>query len=149
VPGGKTSEDCNCHAVRAAARHVSQHYDHFLAPAGLRTSQFSILAKLKRKGPLTITELADDMAMDRTTLGRNIQPLQRDGLIRSEATADDRRAKQLRLSKQGEKRLDLARKGWHDAQAQFEKVFGAARSAELRTLLRAVVASEFAEPARR
>src|SRR5215470_18702715 len=74
-------EVCNCLAVRSAARHVTQLYDQFLAPIGLRITQFSILAKLKRRGPLTINALADVMAMDRTTLGRNIQPLERDGLI--------------------------------------------------------------------
>jgi len=80
-------EDCNCFAVRSAARHVTQLYDQLLAPAGLRVTQFSILAKLKRKGPLTINVLADDMVMDRTTLGRNIRPLERDGLISVEAAA--------------------------------------------------------------
>src|SRR5215510_6998746 len=60
-------EECNCFAVRAAARHVTQYYDQFLAPTGLRTTQYSILAKLKRKGPLTINALAEDMVMDRTT----------------------------------------------------------------------------------
>ena len=88
-----SSEECNCFAVRAAARHVTQYYDQFLAPTGLRTTQFSILAKLKRKGPLTINALAEDMVMDRTTLGRNILPLERDGLIRVEPAASDRRAK--------------------------------------------------------
>src|SRR6266566_9816310 len=58
--------ECNCHAVRAAARHITQAYDQFLAPAGLRTNQFSILAKLKRQGPLTINALAAEMVMDRT-----------------------------------------------------------------------------------
>ncbi len=77
----KTSEECNCFAMRAAARHLSQSYDRFLAPSGLRTTQFSILARLKRRGPLTINALAEDMVMDRTTLGRNILPLERDGLI--------------------------------------------------------------------
>jgi hypothetical protein len=68
------NEECNCFAVRATARHVSQSYDQFLALAGLRTTQFSILTKLKRKGPVTINTLAEDMVMDRTTLGRNILP---------------------------------------------------------------------------
>jgi DNA-binding MarR family transcriptional regulator len=84
------AEDCNCFAVRSAARHVSQFYDRFLAPTGLRTTQFSILAKLNRKGPLTINELAKDMIMDRTTLGRNVRPLERDGLIAIEAVQSDR-----------------------------------------------------------
>jgi DNA-binding MarR family transcriptional regulator len=142
------TEECNCYAVRAAARHVTQAYDQFLAPAGLRTTQFSILAKLKRKGPLTINALADEMAMDRTTLGRNILPLERDGLIRIEPVASDRRAKELHLTKAGENRLQAARKGWSAAQAQFERVFGAKRATDLRALLRAVIASEFAPAAR-
>ena len=139
-----SAEDWNCFVVRAAARHVTQCYDQFLASSGLRTTQFSILARLKRRGPLTISELAESMVMDRTTLGRNILPLERDGLIRIEATASDRRAKELHLTKDGEKRLDAARKGWHAAQARFEAVFGVKRAADLRALLRGVVASELA-----
>ena len=73
--------DCTCLAVRQAARHVTQFYDRHLASAGLRTTQFSILARLRRQGPITINTLADEMVMDRTTLGRNILPLERDGLI--------------------------------------------------------------------
>src|ERR1700724_4142107 len=80
-------EDCNCLAVRAEARHVTQFYDQFLAPTGLRTTQFSILSKLTRLRPLTINTLARDMVMDRTTLGRNILPLERDGLFRIDAAA--------------------------------------------------------------
>ena len=53
------AEECNCFAVRSASRHVSQFYDQFLIPVGLRTTQFSILAKLKRRGPLTINTLAE------------------------------------------------------------------------------------------
>ena len=142
-----TSEDCNCFAVRAAARHVTQFYDQFLAPTGLRTTQYTILAKLRRKGPLTINALAADMVMDRTTLGRNILPLQRDGLISVEPDAVDRRAKVLRLTKAGEKRLQAAREKWAAAQTRLESIFGSRRTAELRELLRSVAAREFAPPA--
>ena len=139
-----TPDECNCFAVRSAARHVTQFYDQFLAPSGLRATQFSILARLKRLGPLTIKVLARDMVMDRTTLGRNILPLERDGLIRIEATASDRRAKELHLTKAGEKRLQAAGKGWAAAQARFETTFGSRRAAELRQMLRALRASELA-----
>src|SRR5262249_23741948 len=122
----------------------TQSYDQFLAPAGLRTTQFSILAKLKRKGPMTINALAADLVMDRTTLGRNILPLERDGLISVAPGASDRPSKELRLTNQGEKRLGEARKGWSEAQKRFESAFGGRRTAELRGLLRAVVASELA-----
>ena len=62
---------CNCLALRQAARHVTQFYDQFLADAGLRTTQFSILAKLRRMGPLPINALAKELVMDRTTLDRD------------------------------------------------------------------------------
>jgi DNA-binding MarR family transcriptional regulator len=134
--------DCNCYAVRAAARHVSQAYDQFLAPSGLRATQFAILAELKRRGPLTINALAEHMVMDRTTLGRNILPLERDGLVRIQPSATDGRAKEINLTKAGEQRFHAARKGWGAAQARFESAYGAKRAAELRAMLRALVASE-------
>jgi DNA-binding MarR family transcriptional regulator len=144
APIALTPESCNCQAIRAAARHVSQFYDQRLAPSGLRTSQYTILAKLKRSGPLTINALADMMVTERTTLGRNVLPLQRDGLIRIEASAADRRAKQLVLTAEGEKRLRAAAKLWVAAQARFDTAFGAKRAADLRALLATVVASDFA-----
>jgi DNA-binding MarR family transcriptional regulator len=138
------SEDCNCFVVRSAARHVTQLYDQFLAPVGLHVTQFSILAKLQRLGPMTINALAKEMIMDRTTLGRNALPLERDRLIKIEASATDGRAKELHLTKAGEKRLDAGRKAWGQAQARFEARFGAKRAADFRAVLRAVVASDFA-----
>jgi DNA-binding MarR family transcriptional regulator len=71
---------CNCLALRQAARHVTQFYDQYLASTGLRTTQFSILAKLHGLGPMTINALARELVMDRTTLGRTMLPLERDGL---------------------------------------------------------------------
>ncbi len=143
VPIAALPEPCNCQAIRAAARRVTQFYDRCLAPSGLRTSQFTILAKLRRDGPLTINALADDMVMDRTTLGRNVLPLQRDGLISIEASAADRRAKTLALTKAGEQRLRAAAKLWFAAQAQFHAAFGTRRAADLRALMATVAASDF------
>src|SRR5713101_1656761 len=94
-------DDCNCLAVRQAARHITQFYDQLLAPSGLRTTQFSILAKLRRLGPMTINALAAEMVMDRTTLGRNIRPLERDGLITVVTNEADRRCKKLVLTEAG------------------------------------------------
>jgi DNA-binding MarR family transcriptional regulator len=133
--------DCNCQALRQAARHVSQFYDQCLAPSGLRTSQYSILVKLNRKGPMTINALASDLVMDRTTLGRNILPLDRDGLISIAKGGTDRRRKEVRLTPVGAERMSVARDQWAEAQARFEAVFGEHRAAELRSLLGAVVAS--------
>ena len=134
-------DDCNCLAVRQAARHITQFYDQLLTPSGLRTTQFSILAKLRRLGPMTINALAAEMVMDRTTLGRNILPLERDGLIAVEQGRRDRRSKELRVTETGEARFRAGMKGWVQAQREFEKAFGAKRTADMRALLHAVAAT--------
>src|SRR5262249_24796717 len=101
-------------------------------------------AKLKRLGPMTINALAKEMVMDRTTLGRNVLPLERDGMIKIEASATDGRAKVLHLTKNGEKRLQAGREAWEQAQRRFDSRFGAKRAADFRAMLHAVVASDLA-----
>ena len=138
---------CNCLAARQAARHITQFYDQYLVSSGLRTTQFSILAKLRRLGPMTINRLAREMVMDRTTLGRNILPLERDGLIAVEQGSIDRRSKELRVTEAGEARFRAGVKGWVQAQRQFEKAFGAKRTADMRSLLHAVAATDLGSTA--
>src|SRR5258708_10498759 len=98
-------QDCNCLAIRQAARHVSQFYDQLFAPVGLRATQFAILSRLRHDGPMTINALAAALVMDRTTLGRNILPLQRHGLIQAGASPKDRRRRELCLSTAGADKL--------------------------------------------
>ena len=135
-------EFCTCLAIRQAARHVSQFYDQHLAPSGLRITQFSILAKLKAGGRLTINSLAEALVMDPTTLGRNILPLQRDGLIAVARGVGDRRSKELYLTDVGLERLHEAWRYWAEAQAGFDVAFGSHQDSELRTLMRAVTSTE-------
>src|SRR5258708_24200181 len=116
-------EVCNCLALRQAARHVTQFYDQFLASSGLRTTQFSILAKLRLEGPMAINALAKRLVMDRTTLGRNILPLEREGLIAIVPGRTDRRSKELRLTDAGAGRLRAPRGGWTAAQTPFNATF--------------------------
>jgi DNA-binding MarR family transcriptional regulator len=133
--------ECNCLAVRQAARYVTQFYDRQLVAYGLRTSQYGILARLKRNGAMTINALAAELVMDRTTLGRNILPLERDGLIAITPVRSDRRMKELRLTTAGECRLDQATPAWIEAQRRFEAGFGTNNAAAMRALLRALVNS--------
>jgi len=141
-PPSRNPAACNCLALRQAARQVTQFYDQFLAPSGLRATQYSILARLKRRGPMTINALAADLVMDRTTLGRNILPLQRDGLLAVGPGKSDRRSKELRLTRSGLARVRAALKGWTQAQARFERAFGVRRARTLRTLLQDVASSD-------
>ena len=130
--------ECNCLAIRQAGRQITQFYDQYLAPVGLRSTQFSVLARLRQTGPMTIAALASELLMDRTTMGRSIVPLEREGLIRVVTGRTDRRSKELQLTEAGIKRVKAAYKGWQQAQARFARVFGEERAAGLRELLRAV-----------
>jgi DNA-binding MarR family transcriptional regulator len=133
--------ECHCLAVRQASRHMTAFYDRFMAPYGLRSTQFSILSVLRRAGPLSINALAAELVMDRTTMGRNIRPLQRGGLVTA-VVGEDRRSRLLQLTPRGLARINAARKGWTQAQVGFEAAFGKGRAGALRGLLREVSARE-------
>jgi len=124
--------------MRQAARQVTQLYDRHLSASGLRTSQLSILVNLSRSGPQSIHDLAISLVMDRTTLGRGIRPLERDGLIEIGEGADGR-TKSLKLTAAGRKKLAQALPHWKAAQTEFETAFGAKEAAALRATLDRVV----------
>src|ERR1051326_5586425 len=126
-------------ALRPAARHASQLYDSHLAKTGLRGTQYSILSRLNRLGPLSINELAKAMVMDRTTLGRAVRPLERDKLL-TIAAGEDGRTRRLKLTAIGQARLKAAMVKWREAQKEFELSFGVPEAANLRSVLRRVVA---------
>ena len=139
-------ERCNALALRQATRHVSQLYDQHLAPTGLKGTQFSIVARLVYGGPRSINELARELVMDRTTLGRNLRPLERGGLVSLEVDVADRRSRKLTATAAGRALYEQARPAWKAAQAQFEKAFGRNESAAMRALMRTVTATRFARP---
>ena len=128
-------DECNCFALRQAARHVTQIYERHLGQVGLTAAQFTILAKLARTPKLTMLDLADAMVMDRTTLVRAMKPLQRDGLVETASAEHDGRTFEFSLSKSGEKTFDQAAIAWRAAQDEFEEKFGRARAKALRSEL--------------
>src|ERR1700675_343919 len=125
-------------SLRKASRRISQFYDTALAPVGIKSTQFSILSEVDRgsvKGPVTMCELATAMVMDRSTLGHNLKPLERDDLVVLRLSADDRRKRYVELTKKGRLMLQRARRLWRQAEARFEKMFGKEPAAELRAVL--------------
>lgn len=131
---------CNCLAIRQAARQVTQLYERYMAASGLSASQYSILAKLARLGPLSINALSAAMVMDRTTTGRAVRPLERDKLVAIDA-GDDARTRRVRLTPAGAKRFKAAEARWREAQREFERLYGTTEAAELRAALGRVVAA--------
>ncbi|KVL34051.1 MarR family transcriptional regulator [Burkholderia territorii] len=126
------SQACNCLALRQAARFVTQLYERHLAPAGVTPAQFSIMANLSRRPGLLMSELADTLVMDRTTLLRALKPLQRDGFVAATASEHDARAHALSLTKLGERTYAQAKVAWQAAQDEFETQFGRERAKALR-----------------
>jgi DNA-binding MarR family transcriptional regulator len=125
-------ELCNCFAARQAARHLTKLYERHLADVELTSAQFSILVALDEGGELTMNELARAMVMDRTTLLRAIQPLQRQALLISNPSPDDARRLVLSLSAAGNRRLKKALLFWSAAQHELESKIGGGQAARLR-----------------
>jgi DNA-binding MarR family transcriptional regulator len=128
-------DECNCFALRQAARHVTQVYERHLGGVGLTAAQFTILAKLARTPNTPIADLADSMVMERTTLVRAMKPLQRDGLVTAEAAEHDGRTFLFSLTEKGESTFDEASIAWRAAQDEFEQKFGRGRAKTLRAEL--------------
>ena len=133
------SAPCNCLALRQAARRVTQYYDQALAPGGLRTTQYSVLAVLRRMQPVTQGALAEALVMDRATLGHNLRPLQQAGWVEI-APGEDRRQRVLWLTDAGRARLLACVPLWQAAQANIEAGFGTDRATAMRDLLAVVAA---------
>ena len=133
---------CTCFAVRRAARHLSQSYDRFLAPTGLRTTQFSLLRVLARSGPRSIQTLAAEMGLDRTTLGRNLRPLERDGLVAIGIAPADRRGRALSITEAGKLKLEQAHALWKRAQSRFVEIYGQDQTKQLHAMLEGIARVE-------
>jgi DNA-binding MarR family transcriptional regulator len=126
---------CHCAALRRAARRISQFYDDKLAPTGLRVGQYGILATLHKRGEVSVNELARLMELDRTTMGKNLRPLERDGLLRIAPSASDARTRAIKLTAEGAAALKAAASLWREAQRTFEESNGPEASAALRDTL--------------
>ena len=129
------------YAANAAKIHPKKTrvYDRALEPAGIRTSQFSILARLLEEGPLSVTHLAGRLAMDRTTLARDLRPLERRGLV-SVSVGSDRRVRMAALTAAGHRLVDDVRPLWKQVQREVRAELGPDRVGRLMAELRAATA---------
>jgi DNA-binding MarR family transcriptional regulator len=109
----------------------------------MKSTQRSIMMQVARFGAPTVSELAAMLVLDRSALAHNLKPLERDGLITLTSDPNDRRTRRVRLTQQGETRLEESRTLWREAQRRFEKAFGAERAGELRDTLTFIASAEF------
>lgn len=108
---------CNCFNLRRATRAVTQFYDHCLDPCGIRATQFTLLISMGAVSASTLTEMASTLVMDRTTLTRNLKPLEKLGLIEM-IEPRDKRSKAYALTEKGREVLNKAIPIWQRAQTK-------------------------------
>ena len=134
---------CNAGALRRAARRVTHFYDTELAAAGLNLCQYGLLSAINSRGAAlpSVQELADEMVLDRSTMGQNLRPLERDGLISLLTDPKDQRVRLIALTKLGLAKFKEAEKHWKVAQERFEAVFGQEEAAQLRSVLLSIAYS--------
>jgi DNA-binding MarR family transcriptional regulator len=118
---------CACNQLRRATRGVTQLYESALAASGLKVTQLPILVGLGSAGDLSVTTLADALALDRTTLTRNLKVLEDRGLLRTSESDDDARVRMVSLTLEGSDVLAGALLRWEEMQRVVEERFGRER----------------------
>lgn len=109
------NEQCCCFNMRKIMRAVTQYYDRYLETSGIRSTQFTLLVALASTTAKTLTEIAENLVMDRTTLTRNLKPLAKMGLINIVSTLD-KRSKAYALTDKGIDLLKVCTPLWQSAQ---------------------------------
>ncbi|MGK9168784.1 MarR family transcriptional regulator [Inquilinus limosus] len=107
---------CLCQRIQRAGRIIGRRFDEAFRSLGINNWQFSVLIALKHLRSPTISELAEALGMDRTTLTKNLKPLARRALLRVSTDERDARARRITLTEAGEDILASAKEGWHQAQ---------------------------------
>jgi DNA-binding MarR family transcriptional regulator len=140
LEGIEAAHFCACFNLRKTARAITQFYNAILQPSGLLVTQFSLLVTLARDNPTPISSLAEALGMDRTTLSRNLKPLQHQGLVHLAPDEADQRIQLVALSAEGRAAVLAAMPLWQQAQQQVVAQFGAERFPTLLADLSSMVA---------
>lgn len=114
---------CPVFNIRAAARIITQLFDEELKPSGLQVTQFAVLVGIASMESPTINQLAQGMVMDRTTLTRNLKPIESQGLIRIKKGID-KRTSNVELTAKGKTALHKTLPYWENARAKFSDELG-------------------------
>jgi len=129
--------DCLCYRARRAARAITRAYDTALRPIGLQATQVTLLnaIALGPESTRSMGQLAEIMALEISTLTRNLRPLERAGVIAISRSATDRRVRLVRLTETGKTRLAAALPHWRRAHAEITATLGDEPARDLRIAL--------------
>ena len=120
----KQLTECSCNMFRESARKITQFYEGSLREVGIKPTQFSILAALANTGPIQLTQLADRLLLERTSLTRNLNVLERNCWVELQTGEEDLRQRVVSLSKKGYEQLDQAIPYWKMAQKAIANKMG-------------------------
>ena len=134
----KLSATCPLNELRMATRAITQIFDVILKPTGLLGTQLPLLVKAVTLGPITISAMADELVMDRTTLTRNLKPLKKQDLV-AIAQGEDRRTRMVSITPRGEELLAEVVPLWTRAQKLIDIALGEQPRRDLQASLLAVV----------
>jgi DNA-binding MarR family transcriptional regulator len=116
-------DPCLCTGLRQAALAATKFYDDALQPTGLKITMFRLLRRIGEADAPTMTQLADIVQLDRSTLGRNLRVLERLGLVQL-SDGEDERTKTIELTTAGLRKLEAALPLWANAQRRMKKRLG-------------------------
>jgi DNA-binding MarR family transcriptional regulator len=125
VTAQEAATTCACQKARIAARAVTRAYDEALRPVGLRSTQFTVLVAASVATGIPLNRLATILGLERTTLTRSLEAIEKEGLIRVESV--DGRTRKVVLTQRGKDRLDLALPLWDQAQQKLRRRLGEQR----------------------
>ena len=126
---------CVSNNLHQTARAITKIYNEEMRPSGILRSQYSVLGFALHFGVVQLTELADSLHMDRTTLTRNLKPLEKRGLIQINKSPIDARAREVSLTTEGKRQFREASKYWRKAQKKVVSTFGEDNWASLEATL--------------
>ena len=121
-----TPENCVCFNLRWVTRAITQFYDAETRRHGIRPTQGTILTSLNSKDRWNMAELSDWLGMERTTLVRNLRPLQRDGFVKTGGGGRGNRV-ELTITPKGRKQVEKLTPAWKSAQSAVVKTLGEQR----------------------
>ncbi len=132
-----SSDTCHCILLRKASRKVSSYYDEALAPLGVNIGQFSLLRNVNRLAPVSLTDLASRVELDRSTVGRNAKVLERMGMV-AIGHGEDQREAVLTVTELGRAILTQGAPLWDGVQEDIEARLGPDKTRQLQELLAAL-----------
>lgn len=133
-PAVATPQGCTNLKLRQLSRAVTRHYDAYVAPLGLKNTQYSLLSHVVKLGPLRPGDLARRMRLEASTLTRNLQPLVAQGWL-TLGPGDDARSRLVDATEAGRAKRAEAQRAWKQAQIALNERLGAERVAALHTLI--------------